>query len=288
MSKSNVTGERLEFYDFSNVTVEHLHRYAIANIFVCNKIVLDIASGEGYGSYLLSKNALKVIGVDIDLVSVNNANKKYSKNNLKFLEGSADKIPLEDNSVDFVVSFETIEHHDKHNEMLLEIKRVLKEDGILIMSSPDKRYYSDLTGQVNPFHIKELYFDEFKKLIDQNFSFTNYYYQNSFNLNSFIGNSVAFSNYKIYSGDEHIIKENLISPIYNIVVASNLKSHNVENSFFDGNEISQRLNKNLMEALEENLLNRWRKTNTFMIGNLVIYPFFILKKKFKKIFFLNA
>ena len=34
------TGERLEFYDFSDVTVEHLHRYAIANDLVKNKVVL--------------------------------------------------------------------------------------------------------------------------------------------------------------------------------------------------------------------------------------------------------
>lgn len=285
MNKSKVTGERLEFYDFSNVTVEHLHRYAIANDFVCGKVVLDIASGEGYGSCLLSKNALKVIGVDIDLESVKNANKKYSKNNLKFFAGSADKIPLEDNSVDVIVSFETIEHHDQHNEMLLEIKRVLKEDGILIISSPDKKYYSDLTGQVNPFHVKELYFDEFKSLIDRYFIFTNYYFQNSFNLNSFIGNSETFCDYKIYLGDENVIKENLISPVYNIAIASDLKNHNIENSFFDGNEISQKLNKKLMKTLEDSLIMGWKKSNTFILGNLIVSPFFILKKRFKKIYF---
>ena len=53
-----------------------------------------------------------------------------------------DAIPLPDQSVDLVVSFETIEHHDKHEEMMLEIKRVLRPDGVVIISSPDKQTYS--------------------------------------------------------------------------------------------------------------------------------------------------
>jgi len=274
------TGERLEFYNFSDVTVEHLHRYAIANDFVKNKIVLDIASGEGYGSYILSKNALGVIGVDIDKETVLDAQKKYLNDNLTFKIGSADNIPVDSESIDIVVSFETIEHHDKHEEMLLEIKRILKPDGILIMSSPDKKYYSDLTGQKNPFHVKELYFDEFKNLVNSHFCFANFSFQSSFNLSSFIGKIDTFYNHKIYSGDENNVKSNSIPPVYNIVIASDKKYYNIENSFFNGNEISNRVIKNL----EVNLLRTVKKSTTFRVGSLVVYPFFIIKKTFKRIF----
>ncbi len=288
MSTSKASGERLEFYDFSNVTIEHLHRYAIAKDFVDNKIVLDIASGEGYGSNVLSKSASKVIGVDIDLESVNEANKKYIKENLKFIQGSADNIPVESNSIDVVISFETIEHHDKHEEMLLEIKRVLKKDGILIMSSPDKKYYSDMTGQVNVFHVKELYFDEFKNLIDRHFSFTNFLFQNSFNLNSFIGKSDNFCKHIIYTGDENSFNDNFIWPVYNIVIASEVKKYNVENSFFDGSQIAKRINDNVVERnvkeLEVDLIKKLKKSNTFRIGSIIVYPFFIGKKNLKKFF----
>lgn len=278
------TGERLEFYDFSDVTVEHLHRYAIAKDFVSGKVVLDIASGEGYGSYILSDLALEVIGVDIDNESVQNAKDKYSKDNLKYLLGSADNIPVESNSIDVVVSFETIEHHDKHEEMFLELKRVLKHDGILIMSSPDKKYYSELTGQVNPFHVKELYFKEFKTLIDQFFQFTNYYFQNSFNLSSFVGDFESFNNYIIYSGDEQIINKSPISPVYNIVIASEAKSYDICNSFFNGFDISKRLNEKFETELNKSLTMKWKKSNTFRIGNLIVFPIFMIKRKLKRFF----
>ena len=70
-----------------------------------------------------------------------------------------------------VISFETIEHHDRHQKYLLEIKRVLKKDGLLIISSPDKKEYSDLPGYKNQFHVKELYYSEFEKLIKDNFKY---------------------------------------------------------------------------------------------------------------------
>jgi ubiquinone/menaquinone biosynthesis C-methylase UbiE len=283
MSKKS-TGERLEFYDFSDVTVEHLHRYAIASDFVAGKIVLDIASGEGYGTNILSKSALEVIGVDIDLESVVNANKKYSKSNLKFVYGSADKIPVDSNSIDVVISFETLEHHDKHHEMLLEIKRVLKHDGILIMSSPDKKYYSDLTGQINPFHVKELYFKEFKALIDAHFANTNYYFQNSFNLNSFIGKSDDFTEVKVYSGDETSLQNSFVFPVYNIAIASHINYYSIEKSFYDGNEIRKRLIEIHLLRLEESLSKKWKQSSTYKIGNLIIYPFFKVKKSFKRLF----
>lgn len=101
---------------------------------------MDIASGEGYGSSLLSKSALSVIGVDIDNDSIENAKIKYTCPNLEFRQGSTSNVPVPDNSVDVVVSFETIEHHDKHEEMMLEIKRVLTATGTLIMSSLTKNF----------------------------------------------------------------------------------------------------------------------------------------------------
>ncbi len=270
------TGERLEFYQFSNVTVEHLHRYAFADEFVNNKIVLDIASGEGYGSHILSQKASEVIGVDIDIECVNNANRKYARTNLKFIFGSADNIPVKSDSIDVVVSFETIEHHDRHDEMLLEIKRVLKKDGILIMSSPDKKYYSDLTGQVNPFHVKELYFSQFKELINRYFNCTKYFCQNSFNLNSFIGKSHMFLDHKIYSGDEINITSDIILPVYNIVVASDMELNDKENSFFSGYEIGKKLSLSFDKDIKSSI--------TFKVGKGIVYPLFFVKKIYKKYF----
>ncbi len=148
---------------------EHWHRYALARQFVAGKDVLDIASGEGYGSHYLAEKAKSVIGVDIFVDAVNFAKSKYISKNLEYRNGSCAAIPLTDHSVDVVVSFETIEHHTQHKEMFSEIKRVLRPGGLLIISSPDKHNYSDVPNYKNEFHVKELYRDEFEELIKGNF-----------------------------------------------------------------------------------------------------------------------
>lgn len=271
--KKESTGERLEFYGYSDVTIEHLHRYAVANDFVKNKVVLDIASGEGYGSYILSKSASKVIGVDIDKEVVIEAQKKYLNDNLIFTVGSADNIPLESSSIDVVVSFETIEHHDKHDEMLMEIKRVLKHDGILIMSSPDKEYYSDKIGQLNKFHVKELYLKEFKFLINKYFEFSTYYFQKSYNYNSFISCDESYKEVEIYSGDNMLIQKEKIVPLYNLVLASNFSNYSLKTSIFEGSKIK---NLELNKLIEQKCYTIYDST-TFKVGKFLCYPFFKLK-----------
>lgn len=171
------TGERYVPGTHGSIELEHLHRYFIAREFSRDKFVLDIASGEGYGSAILADVAATVVGVDISLEAVMHSREVYKKENLRFLEGSCSKIPLPDASVDVVVSFETIEHHDEHQKMMLEIKRVLRADGILIISSPDKQNYSIEPNLSNPHHVKELYCQEFKSLLSQFFKNNNFFGQ---------------------------------------------------------------------------------------------------------------
>lgn len=172
MDELKWTGERLvtQIVD-QHGSVEHLHRYALAAQIVENKVVLDIASGEGYGSHLLSYNAKAVYGVDISEEAVTHSKAKYKSANLTFLKGSASGIPLDDAVADVVVSFETIEHLAEHEKMMLEIKRVLKPGGVLLISSPEKDNYR-FREKDNPFHIKELYLAEFTALLKDHF--TNY------------------------------------------------------------------------------------------------------------------
>src|SRR5579884_1636989 len=137
------TGERYVPAIEGQIKYEHLHRYALCLELVAGKTVLDIASGEGYGAALLASVATSVTGVDVDAATVEHAKHSYYKPNLTFLAGTCERIPLPDSSFDIVTSFETIEHHDKHDEMLDEIKRVLKPGGALIISSPNRLTYSD-------------------------------------------------------------------------------------------------------------------------------------------------
>lgn len=175
------TGERYVPQLRGNIALEHLHRYALASEFVKGKRVLDIASGEGYGSEMLSRAAASVVGVDLDPGAVEHAQKKYGKENLSFKKGNCEQIPLSDHSVDVVVSFETIEHLTNHEKMLSEVKRVLTPDGILIVSTPDKHEYTEVPKHHNQFHVKELYRNEFEKLLGT-------YFKNQ----KFLGQRIAY------------------------------------------------------------------------------------------------
>ena len=164
-----LTGERYLPEVQGSIELEHLHRYLFAKQFSLGKRVLDIASGEGYGSALLAQNAASVVGVDIAPDAVAHATTKYQADNLEYRLGSCAAIPLADHSVDVVVSFETIEHHYEHDAMMHEIKRVLIPGGLLVISSPDKLEYSDRPSYNNPFHVKELYRGEFTSLLEAYF-----------------------------------------------------------------------------------------------------------------------
>lgn len=162
----------------ADMSYEHWHRYFYASIFAKDKVVLDIASGEGYGSYLLSKTASNVTGVDIDEESIRFAKKTYINKNLEFIVGSAASIPIEGEKIfDVITSFETIEHITEELQRLFlgEVKRLLKDNGIFVVSTPNKLTFSDIPKlnneyRNNEFHIKELYVPEFNMLLKNYFS----------------------------------------------------------------------------------------------------------------------
>ncbi len=163
------TGERYIPGLGGSIALEHEHRYRFCLDLVQGRRVLDIACGEGFGSAMMAERAERVWGVDIDRHAVAHASANYKRDNLRYLVGSCAGIPLPDASVDVVVSFETIEHHDEHDAMMDEIRRVLRPGGVLVISSPDKRTYSDERAFRNEFHVKELYAEEFAALLKSRF-----------------------------------------------------------------------------------------------------------------------
>lgn len=164
------TGERFLPERGGEIWYEHWHRYALARQFTGQCRVLDVACGEGYGSSLLAEMAASVVGVDISAEAVGHARRRYSHQaNLEFVEASCDRMPFPDASFDVAVSFETIEHIHTQAEFIAELKRVLRPDGILILSSPNKRLYSDAHDYHNEFHVRELYRDELEDLLKGTF-----------------------------------------------------------------------------------------------------------------------
>jgi ubiquinone/menaquinone biosynthesis C-methylase UbiE len=165
------TGERyLPWIKDAAIAYEHLHRYVLSSRLAAGKRVLDLASGEGYGSNLLASKAQSVVGVEIDPAAVEHARRKYTSANLQFVAGSITSIPLKDeHSFDVVVCFEAIEHIAEQQKLLTEIQRFLKPEGILLVSTPNKSVYQHESEEENPFHVHELEFEEFRSLLQQFF-----------------------------------------------------------------------------------------------------------------------
>ncbi len=160
-------GERMipEFHKGTILYAEHVTRYTAAREIARGRVVLDIASGSGYGTKILAEEAKKVFGVDIDKESVGYAKKHYFSKNVEYLVGSGESIPLGDNSVDVVVSFETIEHVKDYEKFMQEIKRVMKHDGILVLSTPNEKEFT----KGNHFHLHEFERSELESLVKKYF-----------------------------------------------------------------------------------------------------------------------
>lgn len=188
------TGERMipEFNKGSLIYAEHITRYKATQQLVDKKIVLDIASGSGYGTKILAEKASKVFGVDVDTKSVAYSKSKFPADNIEYLVGDGINIPLNDSSIDIVVSFETIEHIENYTKFISEVIRVLKPDGLLIISTPNDIEFAE----GNHFHVHEFTEKELTGLLKEHFKYIDFYYQATWK-------NVAIGKEDIFTKDEY-------------------------------------------------------------------------------------
>jgi len=160
------TGERLvpERQYGQLVHAEHLVRYRLALQLADSRRVLDAACGSGYGTALLSRAASSAIGVDIDEATIAYARSKHQA--CEFAVGDVADLPFEADAFDLVVCFETIEHVVDPDQVLQELRRVLSEDGLLVISTPNKHQYL----VENEFHRREFSHEEFVELLSARFA----------------------------------------------------------------------------------------------------------------------
>jgi ubiquinone biosynthesis O-methyltransferase len=143
---------------------EHMARYTFAARLARGKRVLDAGCGAGYGSAELARTAESVVGVDRAPEAIEFARAHYAARNLTFEEASCEALPHGGGSFDLVVAFEVIEHLENWRGFLEEARRVLAPNGQLVVSTPNKLYYTESRGPhgANPFHVHEFSFDEFR------------------------------------------------------------------------------------------------------------------------------
>ena len=211
--------------------IESFHRYHAAASLCVGCSVLDAASGEGYGSNILAEKAAKVTGLDLCSEAVDNANEKYGSSKLAYVNDSALQMPFADKSFDRVVSFETIEHLPDHRKFLSEIRRVLKDDGILILSSPNKTPFRQRNQGENEYHITELEADELQTLLKDFFPELRFYNQDAFYNSVITADGVPF--FYVQNQQKQVVKHvNLVQAQYSLVLASARKLPELASSFY--------------------------------------------------------
>jgi ubiquinone/menaquinone biosynthesis C-methylase UbiE len=224
VSDLEFTGERYLPGVAGEIWMEHWHRYHFAAPLVAGKRVLDVASGEGYGSALLARTAARVTGADISAEAVGHARAAYAGvANLDFVAAPCTQLPLADASVDVVVSFETLEHIAEHDAFLAEVARVLAPGGLLLMSSPNKLEYSDKRGFANAFHVKELYREELARLLAGRFAHVAWYGQRNSFYSLIWPEAAGAAGGEVFEAAATApgaTSASLASPLYFIVVAS--------------------------------------------------------------------
>ena len=156
------TAERVSAHDASDnyVFQRSILAYHRAAEIVSGR-VLEIGTGMGYGIKVVAPSAKEFITID-----KSEAYAETLPENTSFRQMVAPPLQFEDESFDYVISFQVIEHIKQDKEFVKEVSRVLKKGGKFIVSTPNA--LMSLTR--NPWHVREYNADELELLLKRGFS----------------------------------------------------------------------------------------------------------------------
>jgi SAM-dependent methyltransferase len=166
-------GERLVPTDprLKNLLIEDLSKFHFAGQFATDKFILDAGCGAGQGTnHLLTRGARHVVGVDISAEAVGFASAHYVKLGLSFGQMDGARLGFPNRTFDMITSIEVIERLPDPEQYVAEIRRVLKDDGLMVLSTPNKLISSPTKGSMWPHHIHEFYPDELETLLGRHFT----------------------------------------------------------------------------------------------------------------------
>lgn len=164
-------GDQMQPIEDHLVYLKHVALYEFAKKLSSQpQRILDLGCGEGYGAQILASAARMVVAADYSSETVLHAARKYAGENLVFVVCDAQRLPFRPDVFDMVVSFEVIEHLASVSRYLEEVRRVLTQTGLCLLSTPN-RLLRLLPFQKpwNRFHLREYDFKGFAKALEEQF-----------------------------------------------------------------------------------------------------------------------
>lgn len=142
----------------------HEAAYLALRPYCVDAFVLEAGCGEGYGADLLARDAVGVLGLDYDALTLRHVAAAYPK--VHIARGNLAALPVRSSTVDVVANFQVIEHLWDQEGFLRECRRVLRPGSRLLVTTPNRITFSPgRDTPLNPFHTRELAPDELATLL---------------------------------------------------------------------------------------------------------------------------
>lgn len=120
-----------EIYDF-------LHKHAIILQYIDGKRSLNIGREIGYSTSIFSENSSHITALDSDRSSISKSNRLYKNINTDFVYGNFYSMPFGKGDFDVAICMDEFIHINDKKFFVQEVRRVIKEDGIFLVSIPKK------------------------------------------------------------------------------------------------------------------------------------------------------
>jgi SAM-dependent methyltransferase len=148
--------------DHQEQAFANLYRWAAGQV---SGRVAHVACGTGWGTAIIAAGGAQTVGVERDAEALEVARRMVPAG--EFIQAEVPPLPLPDDSVEAVVSFETIEHIEDDRGFLAELRRILRPAGPLLLSTPNKERTSPHGEPDNPWHVREYLLGDLLSLLGE-------------------------------------------------------------------------------------------------------------------------